>query len=1685
MKTRKDVENELKKFWKIKSLRFLAKFHMSNLGKTSFRNIRTLDGRIIKYPNGIDISIPIKDTFYQEGIDYEINTFVAPDDARKRLEFDYLLYLDTIKEPPKQMALSPIEHIAKISAEYESPVGIAREAMVGMVNRLAIETSKKPETFIFELIQNADDYPNDGGDVHILFKTLDNYLLVCHTGQPFYPNNVHALCSVNAGDKSENRNTTGFKGIGFKSIFKHSNYVWVCSGGYSFRFDEMYHRKRGNETFWQLIPVWTKLEEVDSELNSADLSSFNVTFAIKPKEGALKINDYEKSLISVFSDERVLIFLRSIKSLTFEGHTCSFIKERSNENWVKSHLSSISVPDDLVQQINRIIDKEIDARIPPKYKDMFLSKITFATEIKNGAIQKTQNAKVYSYLPTELNFGFSFLLNGDFIPDGDRTRLFWDIKWNEFLFERAGYEFIQWLAELWDSTKDKNLLALFPDFSNLLKVNQNDEDKARYLELFKNGVIEGIKSVRFIPDLRGKLHLASELLFDRTGIVEELDVIEFQNISNIDLLVAHDFFSSYHPLTKLLEELPENNFFTKEDLLNLVDTDKMQFYLGDFIHNITFLKYLDKKKWLTDFADKNIFLDQDFGLSSGSKIYYDLKGDEDLLKFLVIKLLHPDVKSSLIDIELPLNRYAPLGLLESYIIPKTSEINTLIRVKENCIKFYQYLYKHYEKLPDNPYFTNQLLSGFGIIDIEEIFIPNIKGKNIYLADQQLINLSKSKALPEGLFHLISPSIYEIEGNTGEKFWTKIGVLSFREQDVITFIEKTIINCKERIFTYYKQSKLDIIGEQESVILRNKELWSFIIMVWNKIPEAKQNEWRQHIEKLPIYTINKTFQPMSLCYINDEGNLSILGELMGNDLSIEIISPRFNDSEEDSTINWDIIFSKFGAKKIDEKDIIDELIKYALKGKPSSLDVHNKIILKLFGFHIQEKLTNEHYGKLKNLYVRIKSRNESEYEHADKCHFATEYKPKIDLEVLGREYEIKIAFIHSFYAEISDDLDKIKNFFIKIGVSQGFGITVQKNEISRLDVPVDYISYIDLKSPKIANNAVGWSYQHKISNWVKMKYIDLLIYPKIAIAFWKYVIEKPSTLEVLFSKVTYNCYFPSEYFDNYVIWKIQQYKCFPAKDNILYQPTNLYSSKIGALLNEDSKNPYYDLSSIIVHEKSIEELLGMQTEYNISLCLKAFHVIQDLKVLRKHRIWQKLVRLCENENSISINEKQLLKNYVNNGFLINQIGEWVKVDSLKILDDDIDLGFGYHPGLLYRVKDKEYDLTKVGILMGVEILKMEDFNPIYISPTDDGFKEILLNKLNFIAIAENNEMWEEMVQNFDSKLSLYTFLRTSKIIYQCAKTNPPIEQTEKVIDMVGNTLYYVDKWNGPHSYPLFEFIYKVLELKNISIKAFIDIIQYSTEEIFSYFDEKNIKYPPEWKPKSQVEVQSNTNISTINEPEIEYNKIEISKGDNSSDDDGKRTQKNWIDDLNEQDILALEKLMGGSLSNDDKKNQVILALFRALNHYEQKGYDVSYARANIQECIKKHMLVGVYDNNTGMQLKILARSAKSGILKLNYNAWFDLMDANCELFVVIGNAADEYRVFKTQESLATDDPWVLKLDGGNKYTEIQSLIKGDYANASKKFAQFQFLIRLIDKKEFQSIFESIPEVDGNFDPDSLD
>ena len=116
------------------------------------------------------------------------------------------------------------------------------EGLTGSCRSLSSQLYAKSTHFLQELVQNADDnvYPENERRI-LSFTYRAGSLRVDCNEVGLTAANVEALCAVNQSTKSgktHHDELTGEKGIGFKSVFKAADVVWISSREFNFKFDK-------------------------------------------------------------------------------------------------------------------------------------------------------------------------------------------------------------------------------------------------------------------------------------------------------------------------------------------------------------------------------------------------------------------------------------------------------------------------------------------------------------------------------------------------------------------------------------------------------------------------------------------------------------------------------------------------------------------------------------------------------------------------------------------------------------------------------------------------------------------------------------------------------------------------------------------------------------------------------------------------------------------------------------------------------------------------------------------------------------------------------------------------------------------------------------------------------------------------------------------------------------------------------------------------------------------------------------------------------------------------------------------------------------------------------------------------------------------------------------------------------
>lgn len=555
----------------------------------------------------------------------------------------YEIYLD-FKTQPKP--INPKWFVDTLFDDRHNDKSKDFGSATNFLDTLSKQLSAKESTFVYELLQNANDYPVEGCSVDVEFHITDNYLLFLHTGDKFNVRNISGICGINEKEKVANKKTIGYKGIGFKTVFLNNHYVYLRTGDYSFRFDEgeTPEKKVGGKIKrlgapFQILPIWTKHNEVAKEVNDIfDNSSteFRVQIALRPdNKNLLHIgrNCYENLFREVFSDSNIILFIPNINSVRVfingqEERACF----RNNEEWIVGDYEN-EINDDLQLLINKTIDKG-NSRIPEKYKDFDYTKVSFACKHEGAMVKPVDDATLYCYLPTRASWGLPFLMNTDMIPKGDRNDIETEVKlidedetnFNEELASIAGSKLFLWVRDLLTSRKYQlgSIFSLVPDFK---KCKREHKDYSSFIERFEEAFNTCLETETIVPVPQG-IALVNKVILDTTGLSTSgiMTDDEFRKFTGME-----DY---YLPLPMLRKDRHFNSFlkryaedeqkFEVDNLTDLIANEDFQEWLKDQDNNNKFLNFLLEKEYLKDLMTEEIFLEADGELFCASDLFYNI-----------------------------------------------------------------------------------------------------------------------------------------------------------------------------------------------------------------------------------------------------------------------------------------------------------------------------------------------------------------------------------------------------------------------------------------------------------------------------------------------------------------------------------------------------------------------------------------------------------------------------------------------------------------------------------------------------------------------------------------------------------------------------------------------------------------------------------------------------------------------------------------------------------------------------------------------------------------------------------------------------------------------------------------------------------------------------------------------------
>jgi len=300
-----------------------------------------------------------------------------------------------------------------------------------LLNVVSEDIYSDPNRFIIEFIQNCDDSAQlkKKLDLEILINEKKHQICFCYNGKEFTEEDTKAICAAGKSTKISDINQTGYKGIGFKSVFANSNKVVIISKGFQFKFDKeecltkmapKYQARKENFDFpWQYYPIWTELKDLDKNiLKFINKFSVNIIIDICDKT---HFDECKQTILELQENQAYLLFLKSknicIKAYDIENNEYYFkikkIKDSNQEDIFyfmqekDKYLEKFFIKDYLIDLKKENIDLNLlyneDTKLPNKLKDVTNVDMAFAAKLKPSETIKYKNFDFEDDEEEELN----------------------------------------------------------------------------------------------------------------------------------------------------------------------------------------------------------------------------------------------------------------------------------------------------------------------------------------------------------------------------------------------------------------------------------------------------------------------------------------------------------------------------------------------------------------------------------------------------------------------------------------------------------------------------------------------------------------------------------------------------------------------------------------------------------------------------------------------------------------------------------------------------------------------------------------------------------------------------------------------------------------------------------------------------------------------------------------------------------------------------------------------------------------------------------------------------------------------------------------------------------------------------------------------------------------------------------
>jgi hypothetical protein len=1529
-----------------------------------------------------------------------------------------------------------------------------------ILDRLRGDLSSNELTFLYELIQNAVDHANRNfnNNVSITFEVFNNYLLVKHNGALFTENNFESITGILYGEQTQEgeKSRIGYKGIGFKSVFRFTDNAYIRSGNFSFRFSK---EESGSDKPWEVLPLFQIEKDMVEKIPQFDFFNSPVAFAFEFNNEKNKL-DVIKYLNQLSENPYLLIFLENLNQLkikapgidyidkgvkyTIRPLNLNFRKElisESNFDSIKLFLNNTShsqwliyTKNDIIitnqEVITELLDESVTA-VPAKMRNFRSPRITIA--LPNHSLDMNI-INLFTYLPlSNAKFKLPFLVNADFIPDLDRTDIIHNLKYNE--------EVLRWVA-----VALKELSQVLVNKNGLSDLNSLIPDLSLSYPIAAEYIVN--KFLDFIPEItltiQGQDITLSKIIIDKTGFLLNFGKSVFSEVIDNNIVPLNNL-TACEKIEKLLEKTNPNAVFNFSKLKKKVSTGDLNFWLKEVSNNYKFIKYLNSNSYLDVLKDESIFLAEDGNLYQGHELYINLDIDSDSLRWLNYnKVLHHSITSELNDISLPLNKYDPILFINEVICKEQKQniIDGLKTTKISFNEFYTYLSK---------YINSHL---FPITEIKEFplntnqgILPNWKSP-LYFITNSLNILLLNNSLPPNTIYTIDDSSNCAFEKGFKDLAIMLGVISFTELEPYNFIQSNIVANKESISKFY-------FSEPNINIESNASLWSFISTSFENLSPVQITSLKPILRSLPILSKNNEFREVNSLYLSSE--------YTDND-SLEKLTEKFPSADIEFISSNYLQFSYIDKtkvkklfKQLDAKDETIEFLQHTLL--PNLNKMADELFIPLTRL-IYENRESEHIvsAVINNVNFKLKTK-EGNFKTIKECFIG---EPYIDDTKISESLNF-VPLINQISKDYSENqLDAWRRFFI-----EKLNITPLQSETEILNLKLKFLSenshllknkeksielynelYFLFKSEKLSLTVSNLNFIKNIPLLCKSDEISFMmpnmlhfssIYKPVfdlesifgiacGVSFLSdlYKFEDNNQIIIFFEQLGVTQLFEQSR-HNAILQKV------PTSDGLMKPANQLFKYEFKKVVGSANVS-FKDLSIFVHNGKTLEDYFNFIPRLTVSSIL--VYILKNTPDKREFK--ELMVEFLKIYNTTNLNDRNLLNAFILKGKLLSTAKTYTPISSLYSIDESIRSGIKENEYLIDHLFNKiEYENRKRYLkLFNIKILGIDDFNPHFESELIEyEFTNRVKERLVFLAFDSDSEKYLEIENEFKEKFNEWKIKKCSKISLKFPELNSKIikEDNRNFILSNSKTIYYIGNWTEQRNYLLVQWLMdNILNIQK-QLQFIQDILLNNTTDIIVDFESKGRFIPDELKrrfnfiqtPITTVKSQNLIDeISINNNTKKDDRKAEISNKEEVSKDDIEKldSNSNFLEDV--KDFIA--ELEDSEWSDFIPELKSLLELSITQPREKQKLFNLI---AKLKLAKEKNILLEIadkdYNHLENGDEKYFVHSARGAfayihpneILKMRNDGYKMALDFSTKSRIKIYSTAEEILSLNTNHLLA--------------------------------------------------------------------